>query len=138
MSKIAKRIVAGVSAMILALGNMAMTVNAESREGKVDGIPVTYSTSITATSSLSTSYFGENPEKYDFELQLGIAYQYINTQTGDSTISIVETPKTSGGGIGRQINAPTNCTMVLASTKHTFWVNGGIGTVFNSKAEYKT
>ncbi len=42
MSKIAKRIVAGASAMILAFGNMAMTAGAASGTGYVDGIPVKY------------------------------------------------------------------------------------------------
>lgn len=136
MSKIAKRIVAGASAMILAFGNMAMTAGAASGTGKVDGIPVKYSTSITETWSRSTSSFQEDPTRYDFKLELGIAYQHRNQQTGYVTTTLAEPVEASGGGISHQINAPTNCTMVLASTKHTFWVNDGIGTVFNSKAEY--
>ncbi len=136
MNKIAKRIVAGASAIILAFGNMAMTAGAESGTGKVDGIPVKYSTSITATSSVSTSSFQEDPRKYNFELELGISYQYKNQRTNIVTTSLVEPISTSGGGIGHQVNAPTNCTMILARTKHTFWVNGGIGYVFNSSAEY--
>lgn len=137
MNKIAKRIVAGTSAIILAFGNMAMTASATSGTGTVKGITVHYSTSITETSSISISSFQEDPTRYNFELELRIAYQYRNQRTGIVNVSGPETFTTSGGGIGHQINAPTNCTMVWTGTWHCFWVNGGSGTEFYSEAGHK-
>lgn len=129
MNKIAKRIVAGVSAMALAFGSVAMTASATSGTGRVNNVPVSYSTSITATSSLSTSSFGDDPSKYVFELQLDILYQYQNQRTGDLTTSnlLTEKERANGGGMGRQVTAPANCSMTAADTNHYFWVNGVFG-----------
>lgn len=137
MNKIAKRIVAGVSAMALAFSSVAMTASATSGTGKVKGIPVKYSTSITETSSLSTSSFQEDPTKYNFELELRICYQHKDTRTGKATISLVEPIQTSGGGLGHQINAPKYSTMAWAGTNHCFWVNGGAAYEFYSEAGEK-
>lgn len=115
MNKITKRIVAGASAIILAFGNMAMTASAEQKTGIVDGIPVKCSTSITATSSISISSFQEDPTRYNFKLKLEIAYKHRDQRTGILTSSIVGPIEANGGGIGHQINAPTNCIMVEAS-----------------------
>lgn len=138
MNKITKRIVAGASAIILAFGNMAMPASADSGTGKVDGIPVKYSTSITATSSFSTSSFQEDPTRYNFKLELVIVYQHKNQRTNIVTTSIVGPIEASGGGIGHQFNAPANETMITARAEHTFWVNGGHGATFNSRADYTT
>lgn len=138
MNKIAKRIVAGASAMLMTFSSVAMVASANSGTGSVDGVPVRYSTSITATSALSVSSFQDDPTHYNFKLELGIAYRYKDQRTGTVTTSLVEPITTSGGGIGHQVNAPTNCTMVVASSKHTFWVNDGYGHVFNSRAEYNS
>lgn len=129
MNKIAKRIVAGASAMILAFSSMAMTVSASSGSGSVNNVPVHYSTSMTTTSFLSTSYFGDDPTKYVFELQLGIKYQYTNQRNGDITTSelVTEKERAYGGGMGRQFKAPANCTMEGVLAYHNFWVNGVFG-----------
>ncbi len=63
MNKIAKRIVAGASAIILAFGNMAMTVSATSGTGKVNGVKVNYSSSIISSYVLSTSSVKEDSTK---------------------------------------------------------------------------
>lgn len=131
MNKIAKRIVAGVSAMALTFSSVAMTASATSGTGRVNGVPVNYSTSITATSSLSTSSFGDDPTKYDFKLQLDIDYQYQNQRTGELTTSNVLTAKTSGGGTGRQITVPANCTMLATYANHYYWVNGVYGQYYS-------
>lgn len=136
MNKITKRIVAGASAMILTFGNMAMTAGAASGTGYVDGITVTYSTTIKATSSESSSIFLEDPTRYDFALQLSIAYQCKNQRTGVVNSSLVKTPKINSGGLVHQITAPTGYVMVKTGTNHTFWVDNGIGTVFYSEAVY--
>ena len=127
MNKIAKRIVAGVSAMALAFSSMAMTASANEGTGRVNGVPVEYSTSITEKYSLSTSYFGANPFEHDFKLQLDITYQYKNQRNGELTTSHVITEEASGGGTGRQIQAPANCTMTYADTYHYFWADDVYG-----------
>ena len=127
MNKIAKRIVAGVSAMALTFSSVAMTASATEGTGYINKIPVEYSTSIKATSSLSSSYFGANPFEHDFKLQLDITYQYINQRNGDFTTTNLLTEQTSGGGTGRQIQAPANCTMTYTDTYHYFWADGVYG-----------
>lgn len=119
--------------MALALSSMVMTASATSETGVVNGVTVNYSTTISATSSLSTSSFQEDPTKHDFELQLYIAYQYKNQRTGDISANELLTPRTSGGGIGRQVTAPTGCTMLSAEADHYCWVDG-VRKVFYSYA----
>ncbi|MCM1167781.1 MAG: hypothetical protein NC401_17475, partial [Ruminococcus sp.] len=71
-----------------------------------------------------TSSFQDDPTKHDFKLKLDMLYQYVNQRTGDEDEYRAETPITSGGGLGRQLTAPTDCTILMADAHHYFWVDG--------------
>lgn len=134
MNKIAKRIVAGASAMALAFSSVAMTASAADDPDRVNGIIVDYSSSITSSYVLSTSSFRADPKLHSFELYLDMFYVHINQRNGEVTASNTITPIVTGGGTGRQIMAPTNCTMKRVETDHYFSADGVIG-VYSSSAE---
>lgn len=116
-----KKIIASLSAAIIASATFAMTATAAT--GTVQGITVNYSSTVTANYALSTSSLQANPAEYDITASIDATYVYRNTSTGVSETDYEFTGWTVGGN-GLQYTAPTGYEMKSVAATHFFRVNG--------------
>ena len=116
-----KRIIASLSAAVIASATFAMTAAAAS--STINGFTVNYSSTVNANYALSTSSIGADPTEYDLTAKISGTYVYRNTSTGISE-SDYDSTGWGIGGNGLQYMAPTGCEMKSVSATHYFNVNG--------------